>query len=607
MGMKDFTGNPGTPPPPTGGGAPSGSGGFPGMDALDPIELVINYNDKYKTALPIMHRDNVIHQTLAILIGMTKPNPLLIGAAGTGKTKIVEDIARMIANDDPLIPTNLKGHTIYELPISNIVSGSNFVGDVEKKIKAVIEMVQDPKEKAILFIDEIHMLAEGSQTYEKIAQILKPALARGDMKTIGATTLQEANKLARDPAFNRRFTQVIVDELSQAQTLDILHSMKVKFFQAYGNRINFSDKVLETVVELADMYHRPGAHRPDTAITLLDRAAGETIINRILMEKQAQNDPALLQALQSVTILPITEKQIRTTAMRLMTGNNVKDSIDFVKLSENLMDIKGQDRVLKDIINLLRKYDANIHHKQNSNRPLTMLFAGTSGVGKTEVTKRIAQTMTNVSPITLNMTEFHSSADINRIIGSPAGYIGSDSSAELPFDTLESNPYQVILLDEFEKAHRSVQRLFMGAFNDGYITTSQGRKVDFSKAIVIVTTNAGFKGTAKGIGFAQSDNNENQRHAVADRLKGYFDPELLGRFDLLTDFASLDKTIYREILQNLYEKEVHLIKKKSPYAKLSDTLTDDQLDRLVETTYVAAFGARPAEQAVMDIIAEQML
>ena len=227
-------------------------------DAFIPEDYLINYNKEYINSEPVLFRDSVIQQTLSCLIGKFKPNALLVGAAGVGKTKIVEDLARRIAVQDTLIPDQLKGYTVWELPLSNIVSGSALVGAVELKTKKVLEFAQNPDNKVILFIDEIHMLIGESQTYDKIAQIMKPALARGNMKVIGATTLQEAQNLMDDPAFNRRFTRLIVDELSPDQTKEILKQMMIPMFNHYEHRVAINDKVIEEIVAVADEYKTVG-------------------------------------------------------------------------------------------------------------------------------------------------------------------------------------------------------------------------------------------------------------------------------------------------------------------------------------------------------------
>ena len=611
MGMNDFTGgnNPNNNNnPPSGGLGPIQF--LPGnsQDDNDVSEYIINYNEKFKLAGNTLFRDEIVQQTLSVLIGKNKPNALLVGAAGVGKTKIVEDLAYRLENNDPLIPDVIKGYTIYELPLSNIVAGSSFVGQVEEKANAIIDFMTDPKNKAILFIDEIHMLMgeSGGQTYEKIAQILKPALARGDMKVIGATTLQEATTLYSDPAFNRRFTRLIVDELSRTQTIEILKQVKPSFFKHYKNRINIPDSILETVAIIADEYTTAGSHRPDNALTLLDRSIGDAIINRKMMEIKAANDPVLLQAIQSVPLIPITEKQIKTTAMKLMTGNNKKDDLNEDELKASLSVIKGQDDILEQLVDMIKRNDLNLFPKKT---PLTLLFAGASGVGKTEVTKIIAKELTGVNPITLNMTEYHSPASINRIIGSPAGYVGSDSNAELPFDQLESNPYQVILLDEFEKCDPSVQRLFMSAFDEGFIKTNKGKIVDFSKSIIIATTNAAaVESNKQSLGFGVADNtNKNKAKANIKNLSQWFDTELLNRFQAILTFNMLDKDVYREIITTKYETEVARIRSEKPRIVLLDKIPDDELETIIEETYVPEFGARPAVKVVREYIEKQVL
>lgn len=583
------------------GGASGGNSSHANVGSdYDAMDFLINLNEKNKTAQPTMFRDEIVEQALAVLIGKNKPNVLLIGSAGVGKTEIAKDIARRLEQNDPIIPDTLKGFTVYELPLANIVSGSSFVGQLEEKLNTVIDFVTDKKNKAILFIDEIHMIVSDNQIYSKMAEILKPALARGEMRVIGATTLQESQNLIDNPAFNRRFSRLIVDELSRAQTVEILRNMKGAFFTHYGNKISIDDAMLETCAVLADEFHAAGNHRPDTAITLLDRTIGDAIIARKVMEENAKNDPALLAAIQAVTIIPITEKQLRTTAVKLATGNNKKADLDVDALKANLSVIKGQDEILEILVDRIRRNDMSLFPKT---KPLTLLFAGTSGVGKTEVTKIIAKELTGVKPITLNMTEFHSPASINRIIGAPAGYVGSDSKAELPFDCLESNPYQVILLDEFEKCDKSVQRLFMSAFDEGYIKTNKGKIVDFSKSIIVATTNAAHKDHKNTFGFTQTESKVSNKTEIKE-LSHWFDTELLNRFDTIVTFNELSKDDYRAIVADIYHREAERILAENKRIQLSADIPDDELDKIVEETYVPAFGGRPAYKAVRQYIEE---
>ena len=572
---------------------------------FDPKEYLINYNEKYKNEQPTMFRDALIQQTVSCLIGKFKPNALLVGPAGVGKTKIVEDIARRIANSDSLIPDQLKNCIIWELPLSNIVAGSGIVGEVERKTKAVLEFAQNPENNVILFIDEIHMLVGESQTYDKIAQLMKPALARGNIKVIGATTSQEAQNLINDPAFNRRFTRLIVDELSKEQTFEILQQMQVPMFDHYNHVIAINDKILEEVVSVADEFKTIGSHRPDNAITLLDRAMADALVARKVLENTAtlNNDATLLQALQSTPTVSLSKSQLKKTAMKLMTGNNEKTATDLDALKENLNIIKGQDEVIEYIMDTIRRDSLNIFPRT---KPLTLLFAGNSGVGKTEIAKILAQTITGVKPIILNMTEYHSASSINRIIGAPAGYVGSDSKAELPFDILETNPYHVILLDEFEKSDKAVQRLFMSAFDEGFIKTSKGKIVDFTKSIIIATTNAGHTNKTDTIGFADERTNTNET-TISD-LSAFFDIELLNRFTKVLNFNPITEDLFKEILIDTYKRNIETIKTtRSTYQFLPDELSDDAIESLIKENFAKEFGARPIKKAIQKHIEDEII
>ena len=614
--MKDFSGGPGGPDdtgsvwpgsndPDATGGVP---GGTPGQGATVPVgnrqqnhdnsgaeSFLINYNEKFKSAGPTLFREQIIYQIAGVLIGKNKPNCALVGPAGTGKTKIVEDLAWRLASKDITLPDKLQGSVIYELPLSNIIAGSSLVGQMEEKLKAVMEFFQE-NQKRILFIDEIHLLCGDQQTYGKIAQIIKPYLARGEIRVIGATTSQEAGLLMDDPALNRRFSRIIVDEFTQEQTVEVLKSMKSTFFQHYNNKPLIDDELLENVVKLADQYRPAGAHRPDNAITLLDRAIGEAMVNHKIMLKNAQGNPTALQVLQAIPHIVITLASVKKTAMRLMTGNAQKNEFDIDKMRAALSCIKGQDDAVEKTLDRLRKQDAALFP---TNKPLTILFAGMSGVGKTEITKIIAKELTGIEPIILNMTEYHDGAHINRIIGAPPGYVGSDSNAELPFDCLEANPYQVILLDELEKGDKSVQRLFMSAFDEGFIKTARGKIVDFSKSIIIATTNAGHTNDIKhSLGFSASQDTKPSKHDTVQTLSHYFDIELLNRFKEIITFQPMTKDVYGEILQSRYQAEKARLAVDKPRLTLPDTIAPDDLDRMIKETYVPAFGARPAAGAV---------
>ncbi|MBD5584451.1 MAG: ATP-dependent Clp protease ATP-binding subunit [Clostridia bacterium] len=601
MGMNNFTGT--TPPPagPTGPQVPTGT--YAQQPQHDMSDILVNYNDKFKSAGNTLFRDAIVQQSLGVLTGKNKPNVLLIGPAGTGKTKIAEDIAYRLANDDPIIPDKLKDHVVYELPLSMLVAGSGVMGELETKVNDVCQFAEDPSNKAIIFIDEIHQLTkENDSVYGKIAQILKPALARGKMKVIGATTNQEAKTLLNDTAFNRRFSRIIVDEFNRDQTIEILKHLRGSFIQFHNNRITLDDGIMELIAQLADEFHEAGTHRPDSAITLLDRSIGAALVNRKIMEQQAANDPALLAAIQSVPFVPITEKLVKTTALQLMTGNSRPKQFDEQELKDALSPIKGQDESITEIIREVKRRDLGLLPK---NVPLTLLLAGVSGCGKTEVTKLLSNYLTGSKPIILNMTEYTSPASIARIIGAPPGYVGYSSNAELPFDSLESNPYQVVLLDEFEKADKSVQRLFMSAFDEGYIKTSKGTTIDFSRSIIVATTNAGHKERKASLGFAPVAQTT-KISATIKELSHWFDTELLNRFHSILTFNELSRDTYKEILAGKYREEVKRIKADHPKLALLDEIPDDKLDELADDTFVPAFGARPATKTAHAFIEEQI-
>ena len=586
-----------------GGGNGNGKsgGGFGGMmnpfsgmfgddDGIDVEKtILVNYNEKFKNASPALFRDEVIRQTMSCLIGMTKPNALLIGPAGCGKTKIAEEIARRIANNDETIPEQLVGCTIYELPISNLVAGSSLVGDLEKKVKSVIEFLTDPKNKAIVFIDEIHMLGNTHDgTYSKIAQILKPALARSDMKTIGSTTTQEANAIANDPAFNRRFTRLIVDELTQEQTKTILKLMATDFFNHYGQTIFIDDEVINDVVNTADMNKTMTSHRPDNAITLLDRSMADAYIDlkhRIAELEKTDHNAAV--TLSNSIPLRLSCSQMQKTALKLLTGNNKKTIPTIEQLKSAFVTVKGQNDIVSELISYIHRDNLQLFPRE---KPLSFLFAGPTGVGKSEIAKLLANTLTGLKPIVINMSEMDSNMSITRIIGSSAGYVGSDSKKELPFDILETNPYQVILLDEFEKAHESVQQLFMSALDEGYIKDSKNKIIDFSRSIIIATTNAGYDSDDRSLNIIQ-DGTEND--ASTEKLAEDIKPEIVNRFTKTFTFHPITQRLFARIISDKYNRNVARIKGiKSSYKYLPDNLDAKSLAALVEKNYDPVLGAR---------------
>lgn len=543
-----------------------------------------------------LHRDAVIDQIMTILIGESHPNALLVGMAGTGKTKIVEELAHRIEVKDASVPELLYDYTIYSLQISDIVAGSSMLGELEEKVKELIDFLSDKDNRAILFIDEFHLLFK-ENTYEKIAQILKPALSRGKIRVIGATTAQEVKSIAADPAFRRRFTKVIVDELSKDQTLEIVNAYVKKLADHYKMPINYDTKLGRYIVDTADEYCSNDTHRPDNAVTLADRAVANAVIEK---HKLLNNLDVSLQNMgRSINGINLSERGIKRTALKIATGHNEPRGFSEDGLRSEMEYIKGQDDIIEKIIKIIRL--RNMHIRPMS-RPLTFLFTGSSGVGKTEVTNIIARYCTDEKPIKLNMAEFYSEASINRLIGAPAGYVGYESNAEMPFDILDTNPYQVIELNEFDQAHKSVQDLFMNVFEEGYLKDNNGKTIDFSKSIIIATTNAGRMDISSPIGLNK------KKHSVSvSELSEHFKLALINRFNHKLTFHEITREIYEDIMRDTYSKEVKIIKRLKPGVALEDELPDATLKVLCDESFDVRFGARPVKTAICNYIDNRLL
>ncbi|MBQ6967462.1 MAG: ATP-dependent Clp protease ATP-binding subunit [Lachnospiraceae bacterium] len=539
-------------------------------------------------------RDEIIREICAILISGNKPNAMLIGPAGSGKTNIVEELAARLKRNDKSIPDKLKGYTVCSISLSDIVSGTGLVGDLERKVRKLIDHLESKENKAILFLDEVHILF-GGETYKKVAQMLKPALSRGKFMVIAATTTQEVKKIDDDPAFNRRFTRIFVDELTKDQTEKILIRAVKGMEKHYGVKIGFNKAAARMLVRAADEFCSVGSHRPDNALTLMDRAIASKVI-----ELQTGGSPG-----SDTGKIILDEKLVKDTAFRLTSGNSSIKEFDEKAFRTALGSIRGQDDILDDLTKVIKLYDM---HLRPHDRPLTFLFAGPSGVGKSEAAKIIAREYIGEKPIILNMAEYNTPASVNRIIGSPVGYVGSDSNRELPFDALDTNPYQVILLDEFEKCDRSVQRLFMSVFDEGVMVTNLGKEIDFTKTIIIATTNAGCTEKTGSIGFGAGDVSESL--SVSD-LSGYFDTELINRFSHRYTFHSIPKTVYAGIIRECLSKEVtglDLDRVSSTAAKrIRSVVTDDTVKLLCDRSYNAKLGARPVRSAIHEFIDDMVL
>lgn len=567
----------------------------------DMPDILIDYQKlaKEQKIHRVSFRDHIINKLLTILTTKNHPNALLVGEAGTGKTAIVEDLAVRLYEKEPIATAMLGDQTrIYELPLSNLVAGSSMVGTLEAKLQQVTDFISDEKNHAILYLDEIHQLTT-NQSLKSVAEILKPALARGDMHVIGSTTTQELKFWQRNPALTRRFTNLIIPELSNDETIEILKKVLPQL-QTKQNPVQFDTKYFKDVVNVGNRYARTLAtHRPDSAITILDQSLSLARLQALQLSQQAMKAK------------PIVNLNVIEQAGRQLINNN-DDQISTqtvenlrMQLDENIV---GQNEAKQVILDAIKSITIDLIPQ---NKPHSFLFAGLSGTGKTEVAKQTAKVLfgSMKSFIYLNMTEYASNASLTRLIGSSRGYIGSDSAQPLPLDGLKSNPFQIVLLDEFEKAAPDVQRIFMQALDEGEIQYNDGSTVDFSHAIVIATTNAGTsKLDTPVIGFDPASHISHSE--LSKVLTESFPPELLNRFEYVVSFDRITKEEYQKVLTIKYRQLRDIIMTHRPEYKIIPETVDTNtnfIKELADQTYDEMKNARPAERTIRHFLEDAFL
>jgi ATP-dependent Clp protease ATP-binding subunit ClpC len=599
---------------------------------------------------PVVGRETEIERIMQILSRRTKNNPVLIGEPGVGKTAVVEGLAQRITNSD--VPELLKNKQIYTLDLAALVAGSKYRGEFEERLKKVMKEITQ-RGDIILFIDELHNLVGAGAAEGAIdaASILKPALARGELQTIGATTLDEYRKyLERDSALERRFQQIRVEEPTIDQTVEILKGLRDRYEQHH--KVQITDEALQAAADLAYRYISD-RFLPDKAIDLIDEAASrmriksmtsppanrefeeeiestrrekETAIENQEFEKAAalRDEERKLagkkreleeewESGESVERPSIGEEEI-ADIVSMWTGIPVfklteAETQKLMRMEEELHKrVIGQHPAIEVISKAIRRSRAGL---KDPKRPTgSFIFLGPSGVGKTELARTLAEFLfgDDEAMIRIDMSEYMEKHAVSRLVGSPPGYIGYDEGGQLT-EAVRRKPYSVLLLDEIEKAHPDVFNILLQILEDGRLTDAQGRTVDFRHAIVIMTSNIGAAEIARNtpLGFAVSDDEtgityDDMKNRIMGELKKVFRPEFLNRIDDVIVFHKLQKEEIRQIVELLLVR----IRESMAERELQLELTDPAKDLLVDKGWDPAMGARPLRRAIQRYIEDPL-
>ncbi|GEO57593.1 ATP-dependent Clp protease ATP-binding subunit [Companilactobacillus bobalius] len=616
----------------TGGG--NGNGRRPrGNGVLDQYGVDLTDLAKKGQIDPIIGRDKEINRVIEILNRRTKNNPVLIGEAGVGKTAVVEGLAQKIVDGD--VPEKLQNKHVVRLDVVSLVQGTGVRGQFEQRMQQLINELQKNKE-IILFIDEIHEIvgagnAEGGMD---AGNVLKPALARGDLQLVGATTLNEYRTIEKDSALERRLQPVQVNEPSVDETIQILKGIQPKYEDYH--HVKFSSKAIQSAAELSARYIQD-RFLPDKAIDLIDEAGSKKNlqINHVDMadldnkisdaevQKQAalrnedyekaayyrdqvtkfqemkdgaKNEPADNNTVTEKDIQKVVEEKTNIPVGELQSNEQAQ----LKNLEPDLKShIIGQDKAVGDVAKAIRRNRVGFN---KSGRPIgSFLFVGPTGVGKTELAKQLARELfgSEDSMIRFDMSEYMEKHSISKLIGSPPGYVGYEEAGQLT-EKVRRNPYSLVLLDEIEKAHPDVMHMFLQILDDGRLTDSQGRTVSFKDTIIIMTSNAGQGLQEANVGFgAEATGTTN---SVMSRLSEFFKPEFLNRFDGIVEFNSLTKDNLLKIVDLMLDDTNKMIADQG----LTIHVTKDAKDKLVDLGYNPKMGARPLRRVIEEQIEDKV-
>lgn len=604
---------------------------------------------------PIVGRENEIQRVIQILSRRGKNNPCLIGEPGVGKTAIVEGLSQRIQSG--IVPDSVKGKKVLTLDLSGMVAGSKYRGEFEERIKNVINEVTAAG-NVLLFIDEIHTLigAGGAEGAIDAANILKPAMARGDIQIIGATTITEYRKyIEKDAALERRFQPVMVEEPTIAESKDILRGIKAQYENHHG--VLISEEALDACVELSERYITD-RFLPDKAIDLMDEAAArlrlmsvkapedivrlekeyhslneqledairnQHLVEASLIKKEREECALQVQKLRKKYERAKSRKNLRLSEEDVSDVVSLWTKIPVSKLNESesvkLRNLEktlhkrviGQEEAVNAVAKAVRRGRVGL---KEPGRPIgSFLFLGPTGVGKTEISKALAEAVfgNEDSMIRVDMTEYMEKHSVSKMIGSPPGYVGYEEGGQLS-EKVRRNPYSVILFDEIEKAHQDVFNVLLQVLDDGHITDAQGRKVDFKNTIIIMTSNAGAKEIMepKKLGFAPEENekadHERMKSRVMEELQHIFKPEFLNRIDETIVFRALNKDDMKQIVSIMTKS---LVDRCETQMSIHLKLRDNVKKYIVDKAYDPKFGARPLRRKIQtdleDVLSEEIL
>ncbi|EAD4906606.1 ATP-dependent Clp protease ATP-binding subunit, partial [Listeria monocytogenes] len=588
---------------------------------------------------PVIGRDKEIKRVIEILNRRNKNNPVLIGEPGVGKTAVVEGLANAIVAGE--VPSKLMNKEVILLDVASLVSGTGIRGQFEERMKQLIKELQERK-NTILFIDEVHTIvgagsAEGSMD---AGNILKPALARGDLQMIGATTLKEYRTIEKDAALERRFQPVTVSEPSTKETLTILNGLKPKYEDFH--EVVYSPEALTAAVELSARYIQD-RHLPDKAIDLMDEVGSKynlsiekldenTVSERVarledeknqalqmedyekaakvrdeitrLEENKTNNSFSERPVIQASDIQAIIEEKTGIPVGRLQEDEQSK----MKNLESNLTGkVIGQEDAVRKVAKAIRRSRVGLKSK---NRPIgSFLFVGPTGVGKTELGRTLARELfgTSEAMIRLDMSEFMEKHSVSKLIGSPPGYVGHEEAGQLT-EKVRRNPYSIILLDEIEKAHPDVQHMFLQILEDGRLTDSQGRTVSFKDTVIIMTSNAGATDTEASVGFNTTTESKLEKGSdILAKLGAYFKPEFLNRLDSVIEFKSLEKDDLVQIIDLMLVDLNEMLAQEDVTIDVSKEVKE----HLIDLGYDPKFGARPLRRTIQehleDAIADSLI